>query len=162
MINKRKQEQGTTLIEVLVAVFILSIGALGTAQLQVTGIKGVVSSFNLTSATMLATDLMERMQNNSAAVLSGDYNLSAVPASTTDCASRSCTASELAAYDFKDWRNRYPAMMTSGSGEVSQVAGTNEFAIIVRWDDDRSGSTEKNCPPRSALDLDCYQLSVRL
>lgn len=162
MLINSKQMSGTSLIEVLVSIIVLSFGVLGAAQLQITGIKGVQTSYNLTSATLLATDLMERMQNNVSAALNNDYTLSSAPSSTKDCTTTSCTPGELAAYDFNAWLNSYPNMMKNASGEVTRVSGTNQFTISIRWDEDLSGSTDKNCPPQTEKDLDCYQLDIRL
>jgi type IV pilus modification protein PilV len=57
--NKKDKENGFTLIEVLIAVFILSVGLLGMASLTVGIINGNKFSNDLTTATILAQDKME-------------------------------------------------------------------------------------------------------
>ena len=55
-------KKGFTLIEVLIAIVILSIGLLGMASLTVGIIKGNKFSNNLTTATTLGQDKMEDMR----------------------------------------------------------------------------------------------------
>ena len=64
---------GATLIEVMVALVILSIGLLGLASLQLSGISDTSNSEKRTQAAILANDLVERMRTNPAAVTAGDY-----------------------------------------------------------------------------------------
>ena len=56
-----KHEDGFTLIEVLVAIVVLSIGLLGVAAMQVTAIRVNSSSNTLTQATNVAQDQLERL-----------------------------------------------------------------------------------------------------
>lgn len=57
--NKKDKENGFTLIEVLIAIVILSVGLLGMAALTVGIINGNKFSNDLTTATTLAQDKME-------------------------------------------------------------------------------------------------------
>jgi type IV pilus modification protein PilV len=59
---KNDRDKGFTLIEVLIAIIILSIGLLGMAALAVGIIKGNTFSNDLTEATTLAQDMMEDIQ----------------------------------------------------------------------------------------------------
>lgn len=55
---------GFTLIEVLIAVAILSFGMLGIAAMQVTGIRANQGSYFRSQATFMASDMAERMYSN--------------------------------------------------------------------------------------------------
>jgi len=57
--------KGFTLIEVLIAVIILSIGLLGMAGIQIKGLRGTTSSTVRSQATILANDISERIHINS-------------------------------------------------------------------------------------------------
>ncbi|MFC1683912.1 type IV pilus modification protein PilV [Pseudomonadota bacterium] len=70
-LSKTHNQQGLTLIEILVAVVILSVGLLGLAGLQVMGLKNISISGNHSHATILANDLVERMRINRDNI--GDY-----------------------------------------------------------------------------------------
>ena len=72
-------EKGFTLLEVLVAITILSIGLLGVASLTTGIIKGNLYSKNVTSATVVAQQKIEEIQRvgyDSANSLAGTATLS--------------------------------------------------------------------------------------
>jgi prepilin-type N-terminal cleavage/methylation domain-containing protein len=56
-----KNENGFTLIETLVAMVILSIALLGIAQMQLSAMQGNRSSYDMTEASALASDMIEQM-----------------------------------------------------------------------------------------------------
>lgn len=64
MICHHKNQNGFTLVEVLIAVVILCIGLLALAGLQVIVIKGNTGSKNLTSAAILAEAKTEELKRN--------------------------------------------------------------------------------------------------
>ena len=63
--HSRKKQQGFTLLEVLIALLVLSIGLLGLAALQTTGLRSNEMASMRTTSTMLAYDISERMRANS-------------------------------------------------------------------------------------------------
>lgn len=166
-----EKQSGFTLIEVLISALVLVVGVLGVAALQVTALKNLQSSGNYGVASMLANDIVDRMWVNQGQALANAYNHTAMPAEAPkDCVAATCTEAEMAAYDINDWQRQLqgyvtaggvavPAMLPSGQGEVSLVGGTT-YEVVIRWDDDRSGSTGTNCPPATEADLDCYTVQV--
>ncbi len=59
----KKNEQGFTLLEVLLASVILAVGLLGVAALQLTAINGNSYAMKVSEATRLASDRIEILQN---------------------------------------------------------------------------------------------------
>ena len=59
-----KEMSGHTLIEILIAVVILSIGLLGMAGIQLKSLRGTQNSFLKTEAVNLANSMAERMHAN--------------------------------------------------------------------------------------------------
>jgi type IV pilus assembly protein PilV len=59
--HKRKREKGFTLIEIMVAIFILTIGILAVASMQNSSLLGTAKSNAVTQATNVAMDRMERL-----------------------------------------------------------------------------------------------------
>ena len=102
---------GATLIEAMVALVIMSIGLLGLAGLQVTGLNDNADAERRTQATIVMNDLIERMRANTTGVKAGAY--AAIDFSTIDCtgtpanycatrgahAAEECTPEQLAGFD---------------------------------------------------------------
>lgn len=61
--NKISNSSGFTLIEILIALFILVVGLLGAAGVAVTVINGNALSKKITTATTLVQDKMEEINN---------------------------------------------------------------------------------------------------
>ncbi len=82
---KSNTDKGFTLVEVMVAVFILAIGLLGIAGLQVSGIKANHTAMIHTQSTQLIYDLSDRIRANMRAAKAGNYLATAAPAKTYNC-----------------------------------------------------------------------------
>lgn len=103
--------RGFSLIEVLVALAIMSFGMLGIAALQVTGVRANQGAYLRSQATLIANDLAERMYANRAGTMRTLYdglnftagNACAAPAricsDQSGSAGVACNAAEMATYD---------------------------------------------------------------
>ena len=69
--NPQKHQKGFSLVEILVALLILSIGLLGLAALQTTSLKFNTDSYMRTQATYFVYDIIDRMRANSDSVVAG-------------------------------------------------------------------------------------------
>lgn len=119
-----RRQAGLGMIEVLVALVLLSVGLLGLAGLQATAMRVGLGSVQRSQAAQLAQDIIERMRANVANA--GAYNL-ALGDAPPSCAG-------LAACDLRDWRLRLQ-VLPAGTGEV-KVNGS-QAVVIVQWDDSR-------------------------
>jgi len=63
-----KNTTGFTLIEILIAVVILSIGLLGMAGIQLKGLRGITSSTLRSEASIMVNDIAERIHANTGGV----------------------------------------------------------------------------------------------
>lgn len=134
---------GFTLLEVLVAIIVFSIGLLGLAGLQILGLKLSGDSLLRTVAAIQANDMIDRMKANAAASSLGTaspYN-NAAKASTANpnclgmnssgsLINTSCTPTQMAQEDFYEWfanlsgaaastwHPAIPASLPSGTGVV--------------------------------------------
>ena len=61
VIEKKCKQKGFTLLEVIVAISILTIGLLAVASMQVSAIRGNASAYGITEATSWASDQMEKL-----------------------------------------------------------------------------------------------------
>lgn len=153
---------GFTLLEILIAVVVLSIGLLGIAGLQALGQQSNHSAYLRSQATALAYDMIDRMRANQAGVKNGDYNAIDTTANTyTDpgCASSTCSVSQMAQYDMYDWQQELATQLPTGNGKVIGAGSGSAFTVTVMWDDDRNGSASLVC---GAGTLKCFAVSSRL
>lgn len=132
--------KGYSLLEVLISVVILSVGLLGLAGLQATGLRNNHSAYLRSQATLLAYDIVDRMRANRTVALSGNYNLAldATPVTPAkDCTATSCAADELATYDVNDWIQNLTIALPAGDGGISQpvVASPSVITVTVQWDE---------------------------
>jgi len=127
-----KFQSGITMIEVLVATLILSIGLLGLAGLQANSLRANHSAYIRSQAILIAGDAMDRMRGNRSATLNGDYNqslTSTVPTSTTTTAQ----------HDLNAWMTNLTSILPSGAGGIS--CDTNDIcSVTIQWDDNRTGT----------------------
>ena len=155
--HSRNKQQGFTLLEVLIALLVLSIGLLGLAALQTIGLRSNEMASMRTTATMLAYDISDRMRANPQGTIDGKYIL-AVSGTIPDCTSTDCTTTQMATFDLGQWEAAL-ARLPGGQGNISQTAGPPlAHTITVRWDENRTGASTTNCPPQDQNDLRCFRL----
>lgn len=144
--RNRSRSSGFSLLEVLVALVILSIGLLGLAALQAFSIKANQSANYRTQATALAYDLIDRMRANRNELIAGRYytSFAAAPSSCPD-AGGAAPSSGAAARDIYDWKCAIRAQLPQGEGAVRMPGGA--VVVAIRWTDARwaegpDGTTE--------------------
>ena len=101
-----RRQYGTTLMEAMVAVLLLSMCALGYAALQLRGLSANSSSMWRSKATLLAADMSDRMRANRAGVAGGFYNSLTSATAVTDCGTTvlgACTPTKMAQLDHWQW-----------------------------------------------------------
>lgn len=136
-----RRAAGFSLIEVLVAVLVLSIGLLGVAMVLVNVDKTNASSYQRQAAQGYAHDILERMRANQDQALAGAYDVAAgtaAPASApTACTSSACSASALASADTQQWLYELAHGLSDGSGSVAtkSVNGQTRVTVTVSWND---------------------------
>lgn len=127
----RSAANGSTLIELLVAMLVLAIGLLGLAGLQTFSVRNTHSAYLRSQATMLAHDILDRMRANPTSAQNGQYNvaLAAAPA-----------GAGVAADDLTEWKASLSRLLPSGDGAVAPnlAGGRTLYTITIQWDDTRS------------------------
>jgi type IV pilus assembly protein PilV len=144
------KNSGFTLIEVLIAALILSVGLLGLAGLQAASIKNNLSAYNRSQATQLAYDMADRMRANknesldpaTGNVIAASTYLAmdlADAAAQANCATvTGCSSAQMAENDLFQWNAALTGTLPSGTGTITVVAATRVFTITVNWDDNAS------------------------
>lgn len=115
----RPRRRGIALMEAMIAILLLSIGALGYAALQIKGLSASSSSMWRSKAGNLAYEMADRMRANRAGAVAGAYNALGAPQTVTDCgAAADCTPVRMALLDHSQWNASLANELPGGSGVV--------------------------------------------
>ncbi len=135
------RQQGFTLLEVLIALLVLSIGLLGLAGLQASGLRNNHSAFLRSMATLQAYDIGDRMRSNPGGVLAGNYNnIAGIP--VLPACGANCSYAQLATTDANQWNTANGAVLPNGTGTVTRAGAV--FTITITWDDEHAPGNLKN------------------
>lgn len=117
-----RANRGFTLLEVLIALLIFSLGLLGMAGLMVVSVKANQSAYLRTQATFLAQSMADRMRANLGEI--GTYATS-YPGSTTDpCAGGvACSPANVAAHDIAIWSTQLTDSLPNSSAAITCAGG---------------------------------------
>lgn len=135
-IPTHRRNRGFTLIEVLIALVILSIGLLGIAGLQTRGQQFSYAAHMRTQATMLAYDIMDRIRMNDAIARDNVQGYHKASGSGADCLSTTCTPAQLRDFDVKTWQDTIAANLPGGTGTITKDdTGTTivQYTITISW-----------------------------
>lgn len=98
-----RSQRGDSLLELLVAVLVIGVGALGVAKLQMQSAQSNRIALQVSMATSLAEDMLERLRANSSANYAG-VGFGDPPPTFVDCRGRTCTSAEMEAFDVVLWK----------------------------------------------------------
>ena len=128
-------QSGFTLIETLVAAFILAVGIMGIVSLLSLSKVSQHESIQRTRAVVLAEDILERIRRNPAAMSVYDMGLSAPLGGASigaepvpNCYSTTCTPTELATHDLWAWERLLDgtsAIVTDSSASTIGLRNVN-------------------------------------
>ncbi len=149
---------GFTLIEVLVAVLVMSIGLLGLASLQATSLRFNNDSSAQTQAAIFASDMADRMRANVSRA--ADYPGKAAAENTNCHSAAGCSPDDMAGHDIFEWQDRLGDELPAGQGAITALGG-GLFTITVMWDEQRTGATGTNCNPDDPDDLRCVSITTQ-
>lgn len=158
MSRLRKFNSGFTLMEVLVALAVLSIGLLGMAGMQLFSLKSSHDAYLRTQATLFAYDMIDKLRANRSEALLGSYDSSigVIQIPLTNCQSTDCSTTDLATFDLTEWKcalGSYEGdtacvgalamtpILPNGDGEV--IRNGNVFTVTVRWNERNNPTPEE-------------------
>lgn len=130
----RRVQRGTSLIEVMIALVLLSFGLMGMLGLKMAGLKHTGNANARSVASIHATDILDRMRANPVRAVAGSYNLGLTQAAPTNPVG-------VAQVDLAQWRRGIAANLSGGSGSVA-VAADGSVRVVLQWTERGDRSAE--------------------
>ena len=148
-----KKSEGFSLVEVLIALIIMSVGMLGIAGLYVQSMQAGRTSMLRHHAITLAGDVADRIRANPTA----RDAYSAAAGADHDCVARdtNCDIQQMAAHDIFVWQAQaaeFLPPMADGSQAVEVLffpGALPRYQITIRWDE----PTPDNIPPSYSITI---------
>lgn len=143
--RQRRRVAGTTLIELLSAIVVVSIGLLGISNLQAKALKSSQDSFFVSQATFLLDDIAERMRANHSDgnPASGNYDFVNAMSDFTDltgaqqaqdCVDAVCTPAQVATYDVAQWLQTMTVGNRALPSSKAKITWNARIATVtIRW-----------------------------
>ncbi|MDN5939780.1 MAG: type IV pilus modification protein PilV [Salinisphaera sp.] len=163
---------GFTLVEILVALVLLSVGLLGLLAFQAAALVHTRLSATQSTATVLVQDMAARIRANSAGARANGYALIRPPvAAEANCNQAFCTPTQMAAWDAWSWTAQVAGALPSGRGRVTCLdRGTADqdacstgspYRVVVIWvEADRRGDAPDRCPQLKAISDRCLMQMI--
>lgn len=179
IIDKKTQvqldnQQGFSLIEVLISIILLAFGMLGMAGLFNYSLSANSNASNRMAASLLASDYAELVRANPDNLISNKYNQqiaefkpSAAALNTLEtnlctyplCKSSTTAAVSIESLDIALFRNRVKAMLPAGDFQAARVVGTNQIDIWIVWAEGK-GNSDPNAPADTEKQSDNCPVSI--
>jgi type IV pilus assembly protein PilV len=135
--NLMLRQSGVGLIEVLVAVLVLSIAFLGVAALQAVSLSTSNSAMARSMATISSYSILDAMRADSANAKAGMYN-------QANLVANNCPApgNTMATAQINQWCGQLGAKLGASASTIGTITcNTNgKCTVTVQFDDSRSGS----------------------
>jgi type IV pilus assembly protein PilV len=143
----RQRQGGFTLLEVLIALLVLSIGLLGIGKLMMLSARANDSAYMRSQATALAYTMLDAMRaNRQAAIVQGyDTAMGVFPGGLQPCGTVAapCNSGQQAQNDLNLWGTSLAAALPLGQGSVATAvvptpgSGANNVTatVTVQWAD---------------------------
>lgn len=127
------KQSGFTLLEVLVAMLVLTIGLLGLAGLMASSVRNNLSASHRTQATWMAADIIDRMRANRASAIAGTY---ATALGTPVACTVAAPTGTVPAQDIAAWKSQLGCVLPTGDGSIA-VTNAARATVVIRWNDSR-------------------------
>lgn len=167
-----KNEQGFTLIEVLIALIIVAVGVLGHAKMQAKSMNIAQQSFFAQTANIALLDLSQRIRGN--AEIASNFEYSNLDdgndvVSNKNCLTSTCTESEFAMAELAEWFDhvknslpspRFSVVATPEVSSLGVVSNAVIYDIQIIWDAAKTGNGSATCDVQQVNSYQCGSMSV--
>lgn len=162
---KKRLQNGATLIEVLVTMFLVAVGLLGTVGLQIAATRYQQTSFMRSQALTEAQGITEKIRANQFALTAASpaapanqylatttYASSGVLPDDPECGltgQTACTSQQAAQRDIREWRQSLLQKLPGGRGSILPVGSGGAIdpltrQIVVMWREKQQNTTNQD------------------
>ncbi len=126
----KPKQAGASLIEILVAIVVLSLGILGFSALQITGLATNKIAMDRSYASILAYNILDSMRSNKAAALAENYDRA--------LGAEKPTGTAIAEKDVAAWLTAIDDALPSGDGAIDVTAANGQVTITIQWNESKN------------------------
>ncbi len=138
--------RGSSLLEVLVTIVIMTVGLLGLAKLQVSNLRNQQNTLWRAEATFLANDILDSMR-----VLNHvNHDQAAAYVVATGSAAQAKGPNAVAIADVQAWKDRIAQALPDGDGSIEFDTSARMARIRIEWNDRRRDSPDSCSSDKSA------------
>ena len=150
---RRCVQRGLTLIESLCAIVIMAVGMLGILGMQMRTLTDTTTSVRRAQAIRMIEDLGERMRTNPNALMNMDRyaldwaegdSLPLTARAAKTCDTQSCSNTELADYDIREWKRAVELTLPSGNAATfiplperaannTEMKNRRQLGVLIGW-----------------------------
>ncbi len=141
--GRRHAQRGVGLIEVLVAVLLLSVAFLGVAALQAHSLSTNNSAMARSMATMASYSILDAMRADSAAARAGSYNTS-TPIKASACPAADTSFASVQIHDWCEALGQALGAAETTTGHIKCQGAQGDCTVTIRFDDSRAGAGGAN------------------
>jgi len=135
----RKSQQGFTLIESLLTLFILTVGLLGVAGMQMEGLRSGDLAMQRSLVVVKTQEMMERIRaTNQNTLLEYLAVIDATSAQDNGCNTSGtvCTPTQMAEHDIFMWQRSLQGIVpVLTAATIIRTPNTNLITVAVNWTD---------------------------
>ncbi|MGD8483349.1 MAG: type IV pilus modification protein PilV [Thioalkalispiraceae bacterium] len=137
-----KKQAGFSLLEVMVALVIFSIGLIGLAGLQSASLGFNHSAYLRSQAIFLAYEVLDQIRANPEASANyGGVTFSSAGVNNDCLGTTNCSSTEMAQNDVYWWKQSLEEILPNGKGSVtSNGASPPVYTVVIQWDDSATES----------------------
>lgn len=145
-------ENGFSLIEVLVALFVLALGVVGAIAMQLTALRTTQQTVQRTQALYLASEIADSFASLPMQMLVNDGHLpelagedSEIEPSATNAGNcyqidSPCDVLQLAKFNYKEWSSRIQKNLPKGRFRICRDSANRNMSDQIDWACDESSS----------------------
>lgn len=139
-INRIGQSSGMSLLEVMIAVVVFSIGLIGVAALMLTSMRNNDATLARTQSTILANEMYEKVLANLPGAIAGNYTIAmdaTLPLTASpECDTTICDTAKMATWDLAQWATRINQVLVGSDASIAVDTSVDPMIITISMEFD--------------------------